>query len=113
LSLSSALANGYSGFVQSSINDLNKDLFKIGKEYETEMDRIQDLLSKLMGNDLAFDPMSLTDANKGNGSGTGSYLPESLDEFIQRTTLTGADIVDMTLSMINDFSELSLILPKT
>jgi len=112
LALSSALANGYNGFVQGEIAEINAKLTDMKSEYEKEMDRIQDLLADLMGNDLAFNPMSLTDA-AGNGSGTGSYLPESLDDFIQRTTLTGSDIVDMTLSMINDFSDLSLTLPKT
>lgn len=113
LSLSSALANGYQGFVQANIAEMSADMFKVGEEYQKEMDRIQDLMSELMGNDLAFNPMSLTDASKGNGSGTGGYLPESLDDFIQRTTLTGSDIVDLTLSMVNDFSDLSLTLPRT
>ena len=113
LALSSSLANGYSGFVQANIAEMNADLFKVGEEYQKKMDDIQDLISGLIGNDLAFNPMSLTDASKGNGSGTGGYLPESLDDFIQRTTLTGSDIVDLTLSMINDFSDLSLTLPKT
>jgi len=113
LALSSALANGYQGFVQASIAELNADLFQVGEDYKKEMDRIEELMSGLMGNDLAFNPMSLTDASKGNGSGTGGYLPESLEDFIQRTTLTGSDIVDLTLSMISDFSDLSLTLPKT
>ena len=113
LSLSSALANGYQGFVQANVAEIGADMFKMGEEYQKEMDRIQELINQLMGNDLAFDPMSLTDAVKGNGSMTGGYLPESLDDFIQRTTLTGTDIVELTLSMINDFSDLSLTLPRT
>ena len=113
LSLSSALANGYQGFVQANITEMSADMFKVGEEYQKEMDRIQDLMGELMGNDLAFNPMSLIDVSKGNGSGTGRYLPESLDDFIQRTTLTGSDIVDLTLSMVNDFSDLSLTLPRT
>lgn len=113
LALSSALANGYQGYVKGSIEEMNDQLFQIGEGYKTEIDRIQDRLSELMGNDLAFDPMSFTDSVRGNGSRTGSYTPESLDEFIQRTTLTGSDIVDMTLSIINDFSDLSLTLPRT
>ena len=113
LALSSALANGYQGFVQANIAEMGVDMFKMGEEYQKEMDRIQDLMSELMGNDLAFNPMSLTDAAKGNESRTGEYLPESLDDFIQRTTLTGSDIVELTLSMVNDFSDLSLTLPRT
>lgn len=113
LALSNALANGYQGFVQGSIAEMNAQLAEDAEKYEKEMNRIQDLMAELMGNDLAFNPMSLTDTRKGNGSQTGTYLPESLDEFIQRTTLTGSDIVELALSMVNDFSDLSLTLPKT
>lgn len=112
LALSSALANGYAGFVKGSIAEMNEELAKIGEEYKKESDKIKDMMAEFQ-NDLSFNPMSLTDAAKGNGSRTGSYLPESLDDFIQRTTLTGSDIVDMTLSIINNFSDLSLTLPKT
>jgi len=64
--------------------------------------------------DLIFNAMSLTDTRKGNGSGSqGSYIPEGLDQFISRTTMTGSDVVDITLSMISDYSDLQLTLPKT
>jgi hypothetical protein len=113
LALSSALANGYKGFVQANITEMNVELVKIGEETNKELKKIQNQMDELMGNALAFDQMSLTDTDKGNGSGTGGYLPESLDEFIQRTSLTGSDIVDMTLSIVSDFTALSLTLPKT
>lgn len=113
LAFSSALANGYQGYVAGNIAEMNAELVVLGNETNDQIKEIQDKLAELLGNDLAFNPMSLTDARRGNESRTGSYLPESLDEFIQRTTLTGSDIVDMTLSIITDFVDISLVLPKT
>jgi len=67
-----------------------------------------------LGNDLLFNPLSLTDSIKGNASSraNSSYVPESLDEFINRTTMTGSDIVEFTLSMVNDYPELQRTLPR-
>ena len=115
LSFSSALANGYSGYVQANIGEMQTEMFENQKEYDSEMKRIQKMIDELGGNNnLYFNPMQLTDSVKGNGSGTrGSYMPESLDEFIHRTTLTGSDIVDVTLSLITDFADISLQLPET
>lgn len=115
LGLSSALANGYSGYVQANIGEMQTEMFENQKDFDAEMKRIQKMIDELGGNNnLYFNPMQLTDSVKGNGSETrGSYMPESLDEFIHRTTLTGSDIVDVTLSLITDFAEISLQLPDT
>jgi len=112
LAMSSALANGYNGFVQADIADLNEQLEVLGQENKEEMDKIAEMIAELGGNNgLSFDPMQLTDVSAGNGSGTGSYVPESLDEFIHRTTMTGSEVVDITLTMVSDFAELNLQLP--
>lgn len=114
LKLSSALANGYAGMIQRDIMDMNQEMIDDKEAFDKEMQRIQDLINELGGsNDLQFNPMSLTDVNNGNGSETGSYLPESLNEFIHRTTMTGSDIVEITLSLVHNHADLSLTLPKT
>lgn len=114
LSLSSALANGYSGYIQADIAEMNNELLEMGEEYSQRIEDINDMIRDLGGaNDLSFDPMQLTDVHAGNGSsGTGSYVPESLDEFIHRTTLTGSDIVEVTLSMVENYAELNLQPPR-
>lgn len=114
LGLSSALANGYAGFVQADIAEMNILGMENAEEYETAMDKLQDMIRDLGGsNDLSFDPMQLTNTDAGNGRGTGSYIPESLDEFIHRTTMTGSDIVEVTLSMVGDYADLNLQLPMS
>ncbi len=111
LKFSSAIANGYSGMVQAEISDV----MGLMEENQDEFDRATASIEELMRsqgllNDLAFNPMSLTDSVEGNGSG--SYTPELLDEFINRTTMTGGDIVDVTLSMVSNYGDLQLSLPR-
>ena len=112
LALSSALANGYQGYVSADIAEMQLELNEMDEEYEKRQRELNEMIRDLGGsNDLSFDPMQLTDVNAGNGS-QGSYIPESLDQFIHRTTMTGSDIVDVTISMVTDFVDLSTQLPQ-
>jgi hypothetical protein len=113
LSMSSALANGYKGFVTAEITEMQEQMTENQGAYDKAMSDLQDLMQTMgLTNDLLFNPMSLTDTDKGNASGSGSFLPETLDQFIGRTTMTGSDVVDLTLSMVSDYSDLQLTLPK-
>lgn len=111
LSLSNVLANTYIGRINGDIADIYAELKERQSAYDETMGQINELL-KGLGNNLNFNPMQLTDISKGNGLGSSGYLPENLDQFIQRTTLVGSDIVEITLSMVTDFPEISLQLPK-
>jgi hypothetical protein len=115
LKMSSALANGYSGFVASNISDIQDVMSKNQSAYDKAEQDIEDLMASLgLVNDLSFNPLGLTDSVKGNVSNNNvtSYVPESLDQFINRTTMTGSDIVEFSLSMITDYAELQRTLPK-
>lgn len=114
LQFSSALANGYAGFVQAGIGEINAQMAENQEDYEKAMKDLNDLMRSMgLTDDLIFDQMTLTDSVKGNGSRTsGSYLPETLDQFIGRTTMLGSDVVDITLSMVSEYSDLQLTLPK-
>jgi len=115
LKITSAIANGYQGYVQGSIAEMGDELEKKGEKYEDRMDEINKLIADLSGNDLNFNPLYLTDSVKGNDTGedtTGQYVTETLDQFIHRTTMTGSDIVDVTLSLVNNHADLSLELPS-
>lgn len=114
LQFSNALANGYAGFVQAEIGEINAQMVENQEAYDKAVQDLNDLMRSMgLTNDLIFDPLSLTDSVKGNGSRTsGSYLPESLDQFIGRTTMLGSDVVDLTLSMVSEYSDLQLTLPK-
>lgn len=114
LGLGNAIANGYAGWVQGDIAEMAEDLEAEGEAYEDRMDYIQDLIDGLGGNDLNFNPLFLTDSVYGNGrrgSGRG-YMPETSDEFIRRTTMTGTDIVELTQSIVYDFVDVQKTLPR-
>ncbi|ANJ20868.1 hypothetical protein RDp07_gp57 [Roseobacter phage RD-1410Ws-07] len=112
LGLGNALANGYAGWVQGDINEMREDLANDENSYEAQMDRINDLLSELYDNNgLNFNPMIFTDSSRNTGGSRG-YLPETLDGYISRTTMTGTDVVELTLSMVNDFPEIQRTLPR-
>jgi len=115
LQFSSALANGYQGFVMAEIGEINAQMEENKDAYEKATKDINDLMRSMgLTDDLIFDQMSLTDSVKGNGSKqvSGTYLPETLDQFIGRTTMTGSDVVDITLSMVSEYSDLQLTLPN-
>lgn len=114
LKISSAIANGYQGYTQGAIAEIGDDMVQNQEDFNTGMEKIDDLLRKLRGTSgLNFDPLTLTDSVRGNDRATagGGYITETLDQFIHRTTLTGSDIADITLAMVNDFADLSLELP--
>ena len=112
LGFSNALINGYSGYVQGEIAELNAESLVLGQDYEKEMERINEMIAGLGGNDLNFNPMFFTDvAGNAVNSGKG-YLPETADQFIRRTQMTGTDLVDITLSTVSDYVEIQKTLPK-
>lgn len=112
LGFSNALVNGYSGYVQGEIAELNAESQILGQDYEKEMERINEMIAGLGGNDLNFNPMFFTDvAGNAVNSGKG-YLPETADQFIRRTQMTGTDLVDITLSTVSDYVEIQRTLPK-
>lgn len=113
LGLGNAIANGYAGWVQGDIAEMQGDLEADRNEYEERMDYINDLIADLGGgNGLNFNPIFLTERS-GNGRGSGgSYLPETADEYIRRTTMTGSDIVELTHSMVYDYVDVAKTLPR-
>lgn len=113
LAMGNALANGYKGYVEGEMAEMASDLEDYSKHYEKQMEYIQNLIEGLGGNDLNFNPLSLTDGGiYGNGRSSSGYMPESADEFIQRTTMTGTDVVELTLAMVNDFVNIKQTLPR-
>ena len=119
LKIADAVANGYNGFVESIINDFGIEIESIQDTFKEQKEHLSDLLSQLGGGgDLQFNPINLTNAFSGNRvtsgeSLQGAYLPESLDEFINRTTMTGSDIVELTHAMVNKYPSIMRNLPKS
>lgn len=111
LGLGNALANGYAGWVQGDIAEMQADLEDDRNTYEERMEYIQDLIDGLDGeSNLNFNPMFLTRSNeRGNSRG---YLPETLDQYIRRTTMTGSEIVELTHDMVYEYTTIARSLPR-
>jgi hypothetical protein len=111
LGLGNALANGYAGWVQGDIAEMQADLEDDRSEYEDRMEYIQNLIDDLDGeSNLNFNPMSLTRAKeRGNSRG---YLPETAEQYIRRTTMTGTQIVELTHDMVYEYVTIARTLPR-
>jgi len=111
LGLGNALANGYAGWVQGDIAEMREDLDADRSDYEEKMEYIQDLIDDLDGeSNLNFNPMSLTRAKeRGNSRG---YLPETSEQYIRRTTMTGTQIVELTHDMVYEYVTIARTLPR-
>lgn len=111
LGLGNAIANGYSGWVQGDIAEMQDDLDVDRSDYEEKLEYIQNLIDDLDGeSNLNFNPMSLTRAKeRGNSRG---YLPETADQYIRRTTMTGSDIVQLTHDMVYEYTNIARTLPR-
>lgn len=113
LQLGSVTANAYAGWVEGDIAEMNDRIQSDAEKYEDQMDKINKLIEGLGGNDLNFNPMFLTEYGRGNGrGGSGGYMPETADEYIRRTTMTGSDIVEITHSMVYDYVDVAKTLPR-
>ena len=113
IGFSNALANGYAGYTQANIAEMNEELAEMDETYNDQMEEINRMIAALGGNDLNFNPMFFTDSVGGNAfGGSRGYLPETADQYIRRTQMTGTDLVEITLGQVSDFVEIQRTLPK-
>ncbi len=112
LAMSDAVINGYNGFVMSEMSELQTEMASLSQNYEEAMQEINELIASLGGNDLNFNPMQFTDVTRNEFTSSKGYLPETSDQFIRRTQMTGTDLVEITLGMVYDFVEIQNTLPK-
>lgn len=102
LLLTNAVGAGVSAYVQGAMNDLHKDMEDFSKRVDKKLGEIQQAYADNIGYDNALiDPMSLTDSPFGN-------YAETPSQFFGRTLLTGSEIADISLGMIESFTDLTL-----
>lgn len=105
LKLTDALASGYSAMVQGNAQGIMQDTRNLQTSYEKRSEEISLLYGKNIGyTDYMFNPNWITNSN--------NRYYESSSTFLTRTLLTGTEIVDLSHSMITNFTGLSLTLPS-
>ena len=101
LRMTSAVGSGVGAYVGVGTSNIINSNQKLLEDYEKESKRISELYRENFGfGDGVINPLLLTDA---------SYVViESAASFLERTLLTGSDVSEMTMKLINDFSAINL-----
>jgi hypothetical protein len=104
IGMTNAVMGGVQGYMQASAAQWGQKTQNMMESYEKQMREIQEKLADLLGNSRGtINPMQLTDA--------GSLFIESEAQFLARTLMTGTDIANMTLDMLNNMSDYTTSLP--
>ncbi len=105
MNLTNSVSNAYSQWLNADTADIFASMEEVKTNYEGELEKIENMADEILGMTAGIiDPMMLTDASE--------YLGESSETFMGRTLLTGSDIAELTHSMIENFTDISLELPK-
>ena len=101
MALTSAVGNGYAGYLNAATAEIAQKNQAVLDQYETDSRRIREAWARNLGVGRAvINPFEITEAFEIN--------LESLDSFLQRTLMTGSDIANMSLNMLTNFSEITL-----
>ncbi len=100
-----ATGNAYTAMVSADIKAMEADLKEYVAQAGETLDNIKEQYYSEFGYGIGyFSPIELTSDKR--------IMVESGDTFLTRTLMTGSDIAELTLSVVNDFGNLSLTLPK-
>lgn len=104
LKLTSAISEGYTGYVQANLAKLSADTSKYIDTINEELKNLNEMSYEQFGNNGTFASAiyDLTNTYKAN------LVVETPNTFLTRTLLTGSDIVDISHNMINKYTEINL-----
>jgi hypothetical protein len=105
MQLANVGANAYGAWARGEILETYDAMAEAKEEYEKQSEEIDKLTSEFLNSGIVLDPMLFTKA-------TDRYDYESPTDFINRTTMVGSDMIDLSFSMIYDYTEMNLTLPK-
>ena len=101
LKLTIPIGNAYANYFGSVAKDLQIQSQKLNDEFTSKSKEIESKYKEMFGDGaMLFDPKLLTEHN--------AVLGESPSAFLERTLMTGGDIVDMSLDMLHTFVDITL-----
>ena len=101
LKLTIPVGNAYANYLGSVTKDLQIQSQKLNDEFTAKSKEIEGKYKEMFGDGaMLFDPKLLTESN--------ALLGESPSAFLERTLMTGTDIVDMSLDMLHNFVDITL-----
>ncbi len=103
--LMDATGNAYTAMVSADIRAMEAELKEYVDQAGETLDTIKEKYYAEFGAGIGyFNPMFFTSDTR--------LMVETGDTFLTRTLMTGSDIAELTLSVVNDFGNMSLSLPK-
>lgn len=103
LKLTQAGLGAYSDYINASTLDYINQTNQLAADYKAESKAVSDAWASAFGTDRAFvDPASITEAF--------GVTMEDVNTFLNRTTMNGEDIANLSLDMVQDFVSASLTL---
>lgn len=107
IQLSSSVGNGIAGFIQGDTMETMNKIQNVADQSKLDLKKVQDAYNQNIGySGVTLDPMGLTGDRFDPYAFVQKYqnfVPETRDDFLARTLLTGSDIADMTMDIIGNF----------
>lgn len=101
LHLTEAIGNGIAGYLRGLTADVMQRTEDVADQFKQAQSDISTLYAQNIGYGRGvFDPMSLVDADQ--------PFVESASTFLTRTLMTGTDIAELSMSLLSNFTDLTL-----
>lgn len=101
MQLTSSVGNVYAGIIASNVSNTVAKTQELLANYNDKSKEIDSLYEQNIGYSMGvFNPIGLTD--------TFNVYTEPPETFLARTLMTGSDLIEYQMSLITDFSDLSL-----
>jgi len=107
MKLTNVVGDAYSAWANAEVYGIQSDMLTAQQEFETESEEIERLAAELGNTGVIINPMMFTDVLNNN-----EFSSENPEQFISRTTMVGADIIDIGFSFVYDFAEMNTKLPE-
>lgn len=98
-----AVQKVYSAYTEGAMIEMQDEMKALREKYDKDMKRIENLMKELQGNGNMFQLEDYMVASE-------RLSFESPSDFLARTLMVGSDVVDMTLGLVDNYTEVGLSL---
>lgn len=105
VNLTNSVGNGIAAYVKGGVQNIMEEIDKVQKQFSSQMESINNkaVAEFGYGAGAVIDPLQFTDS-----LATTAVTMEPADVFLNRTLMTGSDIADLSMSMLHNFTDLTL-----
>lgn len=100
LKLTFAAGNAYAEYMKGVTIDLQQQTAKLEQEIKTGLEEVQAKTTEMFGTNGLLDPTQM--------AALLAEATESPEAFLQRTLMVGSDIANLSISMLNNFTDITL-----